>query len=139
MNRNKQKGKRFEEYIAEKLRKTFLVDKRYITRAKSSGISQEEFGDIVLAPSIIEKFPFIIECKFGYDIKLEYYIGKQSNNKSNPLRKFLVQVLKEYNSYTIYAKKYNINNKLIPILKFSGAYKDIYVSFIESITNEIDK
>jgi hypothetical protein len=133
-NSNKQKGKRFEEYIAEKLRKHFNVDKRYITRAKSSGVSEEEFGDIIISPVLFDKFPYIIECKFGYDVKLEYYIGKKATNKSNPLNRFIYQISQEYNSYLLYKEKYNIKTEPIPILVFSGAYKDIYVSYIEKYT-----
>lgn len=133
-NQNKQKGKRFEEYIADKLRKHFKVDKRFITRAKSSGIAQEEFGDIMIAPSLQLKLPYMIECKFGYELTLEYYIGSKTKNKSNPLRKFIIQVITEYNSYSLFRKKFNIDTELIPVLMFSGAYKDIYVSYLAQYT-----
>jgi hypothetical protein len=133
MNRNKQKGKYFENTIAQLIRDELGLDKRYVSRAKSSGISEEEFGDIIISPALFDKLPFIIECKFGYNFTLDYYLTK-TPLKSNPLHKFFDQVLREYNTFTRYAERNNIKIQPIPVLIYSGAYNPIMVSFIVKYT-----
>lgn len=64
-NIQKERGKYFERRIVDSIRKTFELKKFECQRASSSGTGEFEFGDIFFNDP--EKYPFIIECKFGYN------------------------------------------------------------------------
>jgi hypothetical protein len=117
-NKNKRKGKRLEEIVADILRDAFKVDKKYIKRAGSSGVREEEKGDIdIIHPEIEKQFPFVIECKNNEKWKLRDLIGSGVVNKSNIFKQFIEQSLNE------------LEDNDFGLIVFSKNYEDIYGLF----------
>jgi len=125
----KQKGKSFENKVADKLHKTFLENcEKYKELFKSigeneqvipkrdfsSGTFNDSSGDIQL--NILKNFfPFHIECKFHKDFK-DLTLNTLLNNK----------VKKLYNIWNNQILKSDLKN-LIPILVFKGNRTDDFV------------
>jgi hypothetical protein len=61
-NKNKEKGKYFENKIVQKIRKSFELKPHECRRADESGNGTFEYGDIYFTD--FEKYPFVFECKF---------------------------------------------------------------------------
>lgn len=64
-NKQKERGKYFENKTALKIRENLNMMAHECTRAPNSGNGEFEFGDIFFTDPI--KYSFILECKWGYD------------------------------------------------------------------------
>jgi hypothetical protein len=111
-NKNKEKGKRFEEEVTKILREVFrrlypkMPDHLLPTRNLSSGTKKELDGDIDLRGCYMH-FPFTIECKHRKDIKIENLL----NGVPSVLKK---------------AYKQAQQGKATPLVVFRGHRTDIY-------------
>lgn len=61
-NRNKQRGKYFEDKIAASIRKSWSLKPHQCKRCAFSGEANHEYGDIWF--NDYEKYPVVLECKF---------------------------------------------------------------------------
>lgn len=83
--KQKAKGKYFESKVAENIRNRLSLRENECVRSPNSGNGEFEFGDIFFTDPI--KYPFILECKFGYDWDLKSLFPKLNKQ----LSKFLKQ------------------------------------------------
>ena len=73
-NRNKEKGKKFEERVAKHLARVWGVPQRCITRTLTSGTYAHDYGDIQFRCGI--DIPLVVECKRSTSQSLEKLIYK---------------------------------------------------------------
>jgi hypothetical protein len=137
LKHKKRKGKRFEEQIAELLRKYYHLKEKQVYRSLTSGNYRGiEFGDITWSIPI-EQFTYIplIECKNQESWNLEQLITSYQNisffesdliNKvKQPFKKWFQQIKKEFeNLKNEYTSIYGILVR--PILVFKKNYSPIY-------------
>ena len=64
MNKNKQRGKRFENKIADIIRKCWNLKRDECHRAQSSGTFKSDYSDIIIRPFEYKLPHIIIECKY---------------------------------------------------------------------------
>lgn len=89
---SKTKGNYLENKTALIIREVFNIDARYVKRSASSGVRNDDEGDLsILHPEFEKVFPFIIECKNREEIKFKFLLGEASLNKSNPFIKYIKQ------------------------------------------------
>lgn len=116
--KSKRKGKSLEDKVAELIRETFGVNQKFVQRADASGNKSTEVGDIdIFDPTIIKKFPFVIECKNREEWKMRDLIGYQKDNKTNPFLRYIEQNEKDVKKQNDF--KYGL-------IVFSKQYEDIY-------------
>lgn len=84
-SKQKAKGKYFEDRIAEHIKNTLNLRENECTRSPNSGNGEFEFGDIFFTDPI--RYPYVLECKFGYDWDLKSLFPKLNKQ----LSKFLKQ------------------------------------------------
>ena len=130
-NKNKEKGKYLEEYIAKKFQQHFNLTNRDVHRAQASGVFSTEYGDIYF-----RKHAIIIECKNQQDVQLQRIFPKVSKT----LYKFYSQLLKDHNKFKNDYK--GINNLAFLVLTNTSNRLPRYVMIeenhlIESINNNI--
>ena len=104
-SKQKAKGKYFEDKIAEHIKHTLNLRENECTRSPNSGNGEFEFGDIFFTDPI--RYPYVLECKFGYEWDLKSLFPKLNKQ----LSKFLKQ-----NEDAV--EKYKIKMKQTP--RFSG-------------------
>ena len=68
-SKQKAKGKYFEDRIAEHIKTTLNLRENECTRSPNSGNGEFEFGDIFFTDPL--RYPYVLECKFGYDWDLK--------------------------------------------------------------------
>lgn len=119
-SKQKAKGKYFEDKIATHLRNTLNLRENECVRSPNSGNGEFEFGDLFFTDPI--KYPFIFECKFGYDWDLKSMFPKLNKQ----LSKFLKQ-----NHEAV--EKYKVKMKQEP--RFSGVILSKPYSEILVLTN----
>jgi len=99
-NKNKEKGKYLEEYVAKKFQEQFNLDKRDVHRAQASGVFTTEYGDIYF-----RKHAIIIECKNQQDVQVQRLFPKITK----VIYKYFDQLLKDHNKFKT---NYPDNNNL---------------------------
>jgi hypothetical protein len=133
----KRKGKRFEEQVAELIRKYWKLKDKEVYRSLTSGNYRGvEFGDITWSIPI-EKFKYIplIECKNQETWNLEqlitssqyvsFFDSKLINRVKQPFKKWFQQINKEYKTLQeIYFSQYSLQVK--PLLLFKKRYSPVY-------------
>ena len=71
-NRNKQRGKQFENRVAEIIRRKWNLTRKECHRALSSGTFRTDFSDIEIMPFEYKMPYIIIECKYRKPNTLTY-------------------------------------------------------------------
>jgi len=89
MNRNKERGKRFENKIANVIRECWGLRKDECHRAQSSGTFTSDYSDIIIRPFEYKLPHIIIECKYRNSKTLTY---NKLLNPGNLLDKFYEQI-----------------------------------------------
>lgn len=84
-SKQKAKGKYFEDRIAEHIKTTLNLRENECTRSPNSGNGEFEFGDIFFTDPL--RYPFVLECKFGYEWDLKSLFPRLNKQ----LSKFLQQ------------------------------------------------
>ena len=84
-SKQKAKGKYFEDRIAEHIKTTLNLRENECTRSPNSGNGEFEFGDIFFTDPL--RYPYVLECKFGYDWDLKSLFPRLNKQ----LSKFLQQ------------------------------------------------
>lgn len=84
-SKQKAKGKYFEDRIAEHIKNTLNLRENECTRSPNSGNGEFEFGDIFFTDPL--RYPYVLECKFGYDWDLKSLFPRLNKQ----LSKFLQQ------------------------------------------------
>ena len=84
-SKQKAKGKYFEDRIAEHIKTTLNLRENECTRSPNSGNGEFEFGDIFFTDPL--RYPYVSECKFGYDWDLKSLFPRLNKQ----LSKFLQQ------------------------------------------------
>jgi len=126
-NKNKEKGKYLEEYVANKFKKEFNLDSRDVHRAQASGVFNTEYGDLYF-----RKHSIIIECKNQNDVQLQRIFPKLTK----VIFKFYTQMEKDHDKFK---KAYpEINNLAFLVLTNTSNRLPRYVvieeqHFIDSI------
>jgi Holliday junction resolvase len=115
-NTQKERGKYFERKIVDSIRKTFELKKFECQRASSSGTGEFEFGDIFFNDP--EKFPYIFECKFGYNWEFSTFFPSVSKQILN----FLKEAFEAGEKYKIKIKQ---DPKLICVVLAKPHYKPL--------------
>jgi len=93
-NKNKEKGKYLEEYVATKFKKEFNLDTRDVHRAQASGVFTTEYGDIYF-----RKHAVIIECKNQQDVQTQRLFPELSKTIFNFYKQLEKDVQKFKNKY----------------------------------------
>lgn len=126
-NRNKQRGKYFENKVAETMRSVLNLDKHQCYRSSFSGArTTVEFGDITFSEP--EKYPIIVECKYYQEMRLDDFFPKCNSY----IEKWVEQVIQEKQRYVDSFNKI----PLVVIIAGRPHLQDSYV-LIENNLNEL--
>lgn len=118
-NKQKERGKYFERKVVDTIRKTFGLKKFECQRAAASGNMEFEFGDIYFNNPI--KYPFIFECKFGYDWEFSSFFPE--------LSKQILGFLKEaYAARDKFIKKLEVEPKYVSVVLAKPHYKPLCIT-----------
>lgn len=140
-NKNKQRGKYFENKVAEQLRTIFNLNKHQCYRSSFSGArTTVEFGDITF--SEYEKYPLIVECKYYQDMKLDDFFP----DCNSYIEQWIEQVRQEKDRYVksfnkiplvlIIAGRPHLTNNYI-FIENDDKELNSFISSIESIQQYI--
>ena len=105
--KQKAKGKYFESKIAEHIRNTLNLRENECVRSPNSGNGEFEFGDLFFTDPV--KYPYVFECKFGYEWDLKALFPKLNKQ----LSKFLKQNQEAVDKYK---KKMNMEPRFSGVI-----------------------
>ncbi len=117
-NKQKERGKYFERKIVDTIREAFQLKKYECQRASSSGTGEFEFGDIFFNDP--EKYPYVFECKFGYDWELNTFFPETNTIILKFLEEAFMAGLK-------YRNKINKDPQLICVVLAKPRYKPLCI------------
>lgn len=126
-NYSKRKGKRLEEYVAEKFNQ--IHGGIVAHRAVSSGSFTYEAGSDIYF--IKKDIPLVIECKNQESWKYRTLFDAEFHNRS-PFKTWLNQLYQSANKY-----KLIYNREPVPLLVFSKAYEPVFCIIEKRYITEI--
>jgi len=119
MAKQKERGKYFERRVVDMIRKSLNLKKYECQRAATSGNMEFEFGDIYFNDPI--KYPFIFECKFGYNWEFSSFFPT--------LSKQLLNFLKEaYIARDKYIEKLEVLPKHVSVVLAKPHYRPLCIT-----------